>query len=409
MRSAKKETNKSKFQTKRCVYSPLNFQCGKKKRFPCELSSSHNDCKAPPLNDVSDPPPRQLERRNSRNTMSGEHSCAVMPSSEIHNEASSSPRLSGKKQPLVILVVGMAGTGKTTLVHRLQHYSAEQGIKSYFINLDPALLCDPPYDVNIDIRDTVNYRELIQQYRLGPNGGIMTTLNLYATKFHEVIHILEKKCGLIDAVPSTDSRADDGQENTDEVIDGFDWIVVDTPGQIEVFTWSASGQLITEAFASTFPTVVLFVADTSRCSNPQSFMSTMLYSSSIMFKYQLPLLVAFNKTDVSDCNIPMRWMRDADSLADAVRGNKNYSATLTQSLSLFVHEFYESLVTVGVSAVTGAGMDDLRVGLDRAKVQYHVEFLPIIREKEKKKADDERNRLAKQMHALHVDSRRDES
>ena len=30
---------------------------------------------------------------------------------------------------------------------------------------------------------------------------------------------------------------------------------IDTPGQIEVFTWSASGQIITETLASSFPTV----------------------------------------------------------------------------------------------------------------------------------------------------------
>jgi hypothetical protein len=42
-------------------------------------------------------------------------------------------------------------------------------------------------------------------------------------------------------------------------------IIVDTPGQIEIFTWSASGAIITELFASGFPTVVAYVVDTPRC------------------------------------------------------------------------------------------------------------------------------------------------
>jgi hypothetical protein len=42
------------------------------------------------------------------------------------------------------------------------------------------------------------------------------------------------------------------------------YIVADTPGQIEIFTWSASGQLVTELFASGFPTVVAYVVDTPR-------------------------------------------------------------------------------------------------------------------------------------------------
>ena len=54
------------------------------------------------------------------------------------------------------------------------------------------------------------------------------------------------------------------------------YILVDTPGQIEIFTWSASGAIITEAFASTFPTMVAYVVDTARSAAPQTFMSNML-------------------------------------------------------------------------------------------------------------------------------------
>ena len=54
------------------------------------------------------------------------------------------------------------------------------------------------------------------------------------------------------------------------------YVIVDTPGQIEIFTWSASGAIITEAFASGFPTMVAFIIDTPRCAHPQTFMSNML-------------------------------------------------------------------------------------------------------------------------------------
>lgn len=39
-----------------------------------------------------------------------------------------------------------------------------------------------------DIRDTVNYKEVMKQYGLGPNGGIVTSLNLFATRFDQVTH-----------------------------------------------------------------------------------------------------------------------------------------------------------------------------------------------------------------------------
>ena len=47
-----------------------------------------------------------------------------------------SPR-SSRSGPVVVLVIGMAGSGKTTLMHRINHHVKEQGKRSYFINLDP--------------------------------------------------------------------------------------------------------------------------------------------------------------------------------------------------------------------------------------------------------------------------------
>lgn len=272
--------------------------------------------------------------------------------------ASSVP--SGRRLPVVLIVVGMAGTGKTSLVHRLQQYTRSRSIRSYFINLDPAVL-QIPYDANIDLRDTVSYKEVMNSYRLGPNGAILTSLNLFSTKINEVIQLLETKSDL-------------------------DWIVVDTPGQIEVFTWSASGQLITEAFCAAFPTMMLFVADTTRCTNPQTFISTMLYSSGIMLKQQVPLAVVFNKTDVSSASDIVAWMKNLDNLDDSLAAREEdrqgqgaytepgasstlekmrrgdgagYSSSLVRSMSLFLHEFYENMPHAAVSAATGDGMADL--------------------------------------------------
>jgi len=81
--------------------------------------------------------------------------------------------------------------------------------------------------------------------------------------------------------------------------DQLDYVLVDTPGQIEIFTWSASGAIITEAFASTFPTVVAYVVDTPRSEDPTTFMSNMLYACSILYKTRLPLILTFNKVDVA--------------------------------------------------------------------------------------------------------------
>jgi GPN-loop GTPase len=103
----------------------------------------------------------------------------------------------------------------------ISHLHAQKNIP-YSINLDPA--CRKVlYPCNVDIRDTVNYKEIMKQYSLGPNGAIVTSLNLFSTKFDQIVQLVEKR--------SNECK----------------YIIFDTPGQIEVFTWSAAGTIITEA------------------------------------------------------------------------------------------------------------------------------------------------------------------
>ena len=93
----------------------------------------------------------------------------------------SSPSPPGRRKPVVVLVVGMAGTGKTSLMHALTAHLEAKGSPAYTLNLDPAV-ATVPYGSNLDVRDTVNYKEVMRQYNLGPNGAIVTALNLFATQ-----------------------------------------------------------------------------------------------------------------------------------------------------------------------------------------------------------------------------------
>lgn len=86
------------------------------------------------------------------------------------------------------LVVMCVGSGKTSFLHRLVCHTFDSKSRGYVLNLDPAVM-SLPFAANIDIRDTVKYKEVMKQYNLGPNGGILTSLNLFATKFDEVKEI----------------------------------------------------------------------------------------------------------------------------------------------------------------------------------------------------------------------------
>lgn len=123
---------------------------------------------------------------------------------------------------------------------------------------------------------------------------------------------------------------------------------------------------------------------------------------SILYKMQLPMVLVFNKTDVTKHDFALEWMRDFDTFHAALEDCSGYATDLSRSLSLVLDEFYTNvrrepargcrgvklsvnffymilpfgdddnandcrprcavpaqLRTVGVSAATGEGMDDL--------------------------------------------------
>jgi len=276
------------------------------------------------------------------------------------------------KKPTCIIVLGMAGSGKTTFVKTLTSYMIEQRLSIYTINLDPGC-ASIPYPVKIDIRDTVKYKDVMKHYNLGPNGAIVTSLNLFATKFTEVLDLLDKR-----------------SKETD-------YIIIDTPGQIEVFTWSASGQIITETLANVYPTVIIYVADSAKCISPVTFMSNMTYSCSIMFKTKLPLVLALNKSDVVFPSFAIKWMTDFQSLSDEIEATSEtygINSRLTYSLSLALDDYYSTLKAVPVSALERTGFDKIIKAIEGARVEYETDYKVAYNKLMERKLETDREKAS---------------
>lgn len=296
------------------------------------------------------------------------------------------------QQPVTVVCVGMAGSGKTTFMQRINAHLHGKKEPPYVINLDPAVL-NVPFESNIDIRDSVNYKEVMKQYNLGPNGGILTSLNLFATKVDQILGLLEKR------------TAPDPENPTKKPIKH---ILVDTPGQIEVFVWSASGTILLESLASSFPTVIAYVIDTPRTSSTSTFMSNMLYACSILYKTKLPMILVFNKSDVKDPSFAKEWMTDYDSFQQALQDDENgnafggmeggessmgsgYMGSLLNSMSLMLEEFYSHLSVVGVSSMTGQGIDEFFEAVQEKAEEFKRDYQPEL---EKRRADREESKKA---------------
>ena len=142
-----------------------------------------------------------------------------------------------------------------------------------------------------------------------------------------------------------------------------------------------------QLLASSFPTVILYVVDTPRCISPTTFMSNMLYACSVLYKSQLPLVCVFNKTDVAGCEFALEWMTDFESFQEAVdTDEEEYMGPFNRSLSLVMDEFYSNIRSVGVSAVSGDGIDTLFEKLKEAAIEFNEVFLPELNQRKADRA-----------------------
>ena len=308
----------------------------------------------------------------------------------------------GARAPVAIVCIGMAGSGKTTFMQRINahlHAKSHQpqspnNAPPYLLNLDPAVR-SVPFESNIDIRDSVNYKEVMKQYNLGPNGGILTSLNLFSTKIDQVMGILEKRC--LPRPPHAPNEQEQQPLPTH--------ILLDTPGQIEVFVWSASGSILLSSLASSFPTVIAYIIDTPRTTqNTSTFMSNMLYAISILYKTKLPMVLVFNKTDVKGEGEAVEWMRDFESFQAALRSEEEegnggdgggYMGSLLNSMSLVLEEFYNHLSVVGVSSMTGAGVEAFFTAVEEKRTEFEKDYRPEL-EKRRQEAEQQKAQLKEQ-------------
>lgn len=137
---------------------------------------------------------------------------------------------------------------------------------------------------------------------------------------------------------------------------------------MEVFLWSASGQILLDTLASSYPTILAYIIDTPRSSSPATFMSNMLYACSVLYKTSLPIVLVCNKTDVRDADFVKAWMTDFEKFQEAVREERGadgeegmgFMGSLMGSMGLVLEEFYHQLdvcspnrgwLTVGGSGV----------------------------------------------------------
>ncbi|MEM3526658.1 MAG: ATP/GTP-binding protein, partial [Candidatus Jordarchaeaceae archaeon] len=156
--------------------------------------------------------------------------------------------------------VGTAGSGKSTLTKAYSDWLTGNDFNVVLVNLDPGVR-RLPYPPDVDIRDYVNLEEIMDKYDLGPNGGLIASIDMMAN-FVDVF-----------------------KEEIEELKPTY--VLVDTPGQLELFAFRSTGPLVTSAIGGE-ESCLIFLMDPLLSRSPSGFVSVLLLSVSVQYRFNLP-------------------------------------------------------------------------------------------------------------------------
>lgn len=234
-----------------------------------------------------------------------------------------------------IYFIGTAGSGKSSLVWAFKEWMTLQGLDCITVNLDPGAEYIP-YDPDVDIRDWVRVEEVMKEYALGPNGAQIVCADMMALNVKELA----------------------------EVIEGFKvpYVLIDTPGQMELFAFRQSSQVIVDALGRE-ESFLVFLSDPALAKTPNGFVSTLMLGATVQFRFSIPFLNVLSKADTLEeeqLRQLEEWANEPESLFAALTQG-DFSARNIQSI-----EFLRAMESVGVyreltpvSAETPFGMEDI--------------------------------------------------
>jgi GPN-loop GTPase len=201
------------------------------------------------------------------------------------------------EDPGTIYFTGTAGAGKTSLVTAFRSWLTTAGYSASVVNLDPGSESSS-LEPDVDIREWVKLAEVMQEYDLGPNGAQVAAADLVALKIFEVKQALSEI--------------------------NSDYVLVDTPGQIELFAFRESSRAILEALSGD-RSMVAFLFDPALAKNPSGFVSLLMLSATVEFRFRLPTFNLLTKADLltsAQLEEVLRWGEDPEALIEAVERDR---------------------------------------------------------------------------------------
>ena len=242
---------------------------------------------------------------------------------------------------LIVFIIGTAGSGKSLLTASLNEWLKVGKQKTVTVNLDPGVLT-LPYVPDIDVRNYINVNELMEKYGLGPNGALLMAADLIA---------------------------EDAQRLGSEIQDlKSDVVIVDTPGQMELFAFRASGPYIANELTKE-PKAIIYLFDAVFSFNPLNYVSNMFLSAAVYNRFFVPQLHVLSKCDLlppEEANRVVDWSANPEALEAVIE--EKLSGTRRLLSRDMMHAIYRlglHFLLIPVSAKTNEGLINLNTALER--------------------------------------------
>ena len=237
------------------------------------------------------------------------------------------------EEPAVVFVTGTAGAGKTSFVRAFSEWMRSSGYDAGIVNLDPGLEGEE-LEPDVDIRDWVRLADLQDEYGLGPNGAQVAAADMIALKVFEVKQAMVELHG--------------------------DYVLIDTPGQIELFAFREASKAIVEALGGD-RALLAFLYDPGLARNAPGFVSLLMLSATVEFRFRLPMVNVLAKADVlgpEPLGEILGWSEEPGRLYDAVQaGVPTPDVQLSTELFRAIEAMGPLAGLVPVSAKERTGLD----------------------------------------------------
>jgi len=241
----------------------------------------------------------------------------------------------------IVFVIGTAGSGKSELTASFTRWMELQREDVIAVNLDPGAII-LPYSANVDVRDYIKVEDIMEEYSLGPNGGLVLACDI-------MVEIVDQLASDIDLF-------------------GPDIAIVDTPGQMELFAFRDIGARIAEGLSDELEGVI-YLFDSTFCRDPLNYVMNMFIALAINSRFMIPQISVLSKADLledEELGEISGWAEDFLMLEEAINSRlTGLNRLISQDMMEVINKLGMEFTPIPVSSRTNLGFTRLYAEMSR--------------------------------------------